>query len=332
MTICVYGAGGIGCYVGGRLQATGAKVTLVGRDRLAAEVAHHGLRLTDWQGADLHGPPAAVRFETTPDAAADADLVLVTVKSADTTAAADELASVLRPGAVVVSLQNGLRNVDVLRDRLPDHVVLAAMVQFNVVHRGAGVFHQGSEGGLDVDNHPDLRPYLDEFRRAGLPLRLHDEMLPVQWAKLLLNLNNAVNALSDLPLREELTALSYRRCFAAAYAEAVDVLDAAGITPARIIAVPPRRLPAVLRLPDFVFRRLAGRMLAIDPLARSSMWDDLQAGRRTEVDFLNGEVVRLAASVGREAPVNQRLVELVREAESSGGRWSGAALFDAISG
>ncbi|WP_020390559.1 2-dehydropantoate 2-reductase [Kribbella catacumbae] len=314
MAIAVYGAGGIGCYVGGRLAAGGADVTFIGRQRLADELAEHGLRLTDYLGADLVVP--AVRYETTPGAAAEADLVLVTVKSAGTATAAGELAGVLKPGAVVISFQNGIRNGELLQERLPDHTVLTGMVPFNVLNRGGGAFHQGTEGGLDVQKDPALQPYEEAFERAGLPLKQHDEILPVQWAKLLLNLNNPVNALSDLPLRDELAQRDYRRCLAAAQSETLDLLKAAGITPAQLTALPAHRMPPVLRLPDFLFKRLASKMLAIDPLARSSMWEDLQAGRQTEIDHLNGEVVRLAESLGREAPVNAKLIALIRTAES----------------
>ena len=82
----------------------------------------------------------------------------------------------------------------------------------------------------------------------------------------------------------------------------------------------------LLRLPDALFARLARKMLAIDPSARSSMADDLAAGRRTEVDWINGEVVRLAQRLGRQAPVNARLVALVKAAENDGACWSGEAL------
>ncbi|MFG1905844.1 2-dehydropantoate 2-reductase [Kribbella sp. NPDC048928] len=322
--IAVYGAGGIGCYVGGRLAATGTPVTFVGRTRMATELAANGLRLTDYLGADLR--IAGVAFSTTPAGAADADLVLVTVKSAASAQAADELASVLKPGAVVVSFQNGLRNGDVLRSRLVEQVVVSGMVPFNVLNRGGGVFHQGTEGKLDVQQDPALAPYLDAFDRAGLPLTQHDDIVPVQWSKLLLNLNNPINALSNLPLRDELSQRAYRRCLAAAQAEALALLDAAGIRPAQLLAVPMHRFPAVLRMPDFLFRRLASKVLAVDPLARTSMWEDLEAGRPTEIDHLNGEVVRLAESLGREAPVNARLIALIRAAETARRSWSGAGL------
>ncbi|WP_238157197.1 2-dehydropantoate 2-reductase [Kribbella sp. VKM Ac-2571] len=322
--IAVYGAGGIGCYVGGRLAATGTPVTFVGRPRMAAELATHGLHLTDYLGADLR--VADVPFETTPAGAAKADLVLVTVKSAATESAAEELAEVLSPGTVVVSFQNGVRNGEMLRSRLTEQVVVTGMVPFNVLNRGAGVFHQGTEGALDVQRDAALAPHLKAFEQAGLPLAQHDDILPVQWAKLLLNLNNPINALSNLPLRDELSQRAYRRCLAAAQAETLGLLDAAGIRPAQLLAVPMHRFPAVLRLPDFLFRRLASKVLAVDPLARTSMWEDLEAGRTTEIDYLNGEVVRLAESLGRTAPVNAQLVELIRAAETERRSWSGAEL------
>ena len=320
MRIVVYGAGGIGCYVGGRLAAAGADVTLIGRQRLAGELAEHGLHLTDYLGADLRVAAEEIHYETTPEAAAEADLALVTVKSAATATAADELAAVLKPGAIVVSFQNGIRNGEILRERLPDRTVLSGIVPFNVLNRGGGAFHQGTEGSLDIAKHPALAPYVETFARAGLPLTQHDDILPVQWAKLLLNLNNPVNALSDLPLRDELAQRAYRRCLAAAQSETLELLSAAGIRPARLMVVPPKRLPTLLGLPDFLFRRLASKMLAIDPHARTSMWEDLQAGRRTEIDYLNGEVVRLAESLGRTAPVNAKLIELIRAVESGRAR------------
>ncbi|MGH3738516.1 MAG: 2-dehydropantoate 2-reductase [Micromonosporaceae bacterium] len=329
MTICVFGAGSIGCYVGGRLAAAGADVVLVGRERLRAEVARHGLTLTDWRGGELR--VADPRYQTAPEAAVDAELVLVTVKSAATAEAADVLAGVLKPDAVVVSFQNGLRNTELLAERLPGRTVLPGMVGFNVVNQGAGRFHAGTEGELEVRRHPALAKYAERFAEAGLPLTEHADMAPVQWAKLLLNLNNAVNALSGLPLKRQLSQRPYRRCLALAQAEALRLLDAAGVRPAKLTPLPPQWIPTLLGLPDRIFARAAGRMLAIDPLARSSMWEDLQAGRATEVDFLNGEVVALAERWGLPAPVNAKLVTLVRDAEAGGRRdWTGAELYAAL--
>lgn len=331
MRICVYGAGSIGCYVGGRLAATGADVVLVGRERLAAEVAEHGLRLTDWQGADLEVPPGGVRFETSPKGAEAAGLILVCVKSAGTEAAAAELDVVAPADAKVISFQNGIGNTEVLRAKLPWRTVIPGMVQFNVVRRGAGAFHAGTQGGLDVERSAELAPYLHDFARAGLPLHQHEDMPPVQWAKLLLNLNNPVNALSGLPLKAELSQRGYRRCLGLAQTETIGLLAAAEIEPAKLTPVPPKLMARLLGVPDALFARLARRMLAIDPHARTSMLDDLEDGRPTEIDYINGEVVRLAERLGRSAPVNAKLVALVHEAESGGRRqWSADDLYAAL--
>ncbi|MEH1123150.1 2-dehydropantoate 2-reductase [Micromonospora sp. CPCC 206061] len=325
MVICVYGAGSIGCYVGGRLAATGSEVVFVGRERLARQIAGHGLTLTDWRGAALRVP--APRYETVSDPVADANLVLVTVKSAATAEAGAELAGRLKPGAVVISFQNGLHNADLLRERLPSVTVLPGMVAFNVVNQGDGRLHGATEGGLEVQRHAALAGYTAAFQRAGLPLLQHDDMTGVQAAKLLLNLNNAVNALSGLPLKAQLSRRPYRRCLAMAQREALAAYAAAGLSPAKLTPLPPSWIPSLLTMPDAVFTRVAGRMLAVDPLARSSMWEDLEAGRTTEVDYLNGEIVALARGHGTLAPVNERLVSLVRDAEGGGRRnWTGEEL------
>jgi 2-dehydropantoate 2-reductase len=180
-----------------------------------------------------------------------------------------------------------------------------------VAEIGRGAFHRGTTGQLAVKDDPVIRPWVAVFERSGVPIDRYPDMLAVQWGKLLLNLNNPVNALSGLPLRAELMQRGYRQVFAALQREALAALDAAGMEPAQVAAVAPRRMPMLLSLPDWLFHRVARRMLRIDPQARSSMADDLARGRRTEIDALCGEVVRLARAQGTQAPLNQRIQSLV---------------------
>ncbi|MEV6096706.1 2-dehydropantoate 2-reductase [Nocardia sp. NPDC051981] len=327
--VTVLGAGSIGCYVGGRLAAAGAEVTFVGRPRVVEELRTFGLRLTDLDGNDARVEPDAFRAVTEP--AGDADLVLITVKSAATATAAAELAGLLRPGTVVISLQNGIGNDAVIRELLPTCVVLAGMVMFNVVHHGQGRFHRGTAGTVDVADDPVLNRFGAVFAKSGLGFERYADLLPIQWAKLLLNLNNPINALSGRPLREELGTRDYRRCLALAQREALDVMAAARIRPARLTPLPPEMMARLLTVPDGVFRRVAGKVLAVDPVARSSMADDLAAGRRTEIPWLCGEIVSLGAMVGIPTPVNQKLIELVSAAENGDRRtWSGPELLEQL--
>jgi 2-dehydropantoate 2-reductase len=329
--IAVFGAGSIGAYVGGALIAAGADAVLVGRARMRERIAQHGLTVSDMDGRNTQLTAAQVHYSEDPSALAGAGLVLVTVKSADTESTAQLLALHAAPNALIVSLQNGIGNADVLRRVLPGRTVLAGMVPFNVVQLPESRFHRGTEGSLMVEASPALTPWLPAFEAAGLPLVQRNDFIAVQWGKLLLNLNNPVNALSGIPLKAQLSDRGYRRCLALLIDEALQALNAAGIAPAQIGKVPPSRMPRLMRLPNWLFTRVAAAALRIAPEARSSMWEDLQAGRRTEIDYLNGAVVALAEKAGLDAPANRRIVALMHVAEQGKARgMSGKALLDAL--
>lgn len=321
--IAVYGAGAIGCWIGGRLCAGGADVTLIGRSRVLDELSA-GVRTSELHGGTRTSTP---KLATEVSAVVGAALVLITVKSPATAQAGRELAAAVDPRAVIVSLQNGVRNVASLRDALPGHRVIAGMVPFNVVRADRALYHRASAGTLMFDNVDAAAPLTEACIAADLPCELRDDMPAVQWGKLVLNLNNAINALSGKPLAAELRERDFRRCLAAAQREALDLITAAEIGLARVTPLPPSWLPRLLGAPDGVFNLLARRIVAIDPNARSSMWDDLEAKRPTEVDYIQGEIVALAQRLGRSAPVNTKLVDLIREAERGGRRdFSGSEL------
>ncbi|MEU0964212.1 2-dehydropantoate 2-reductase [Streptomyces sp. NPDC005917] len=320
----VLGAGTIGCHLGGHLLAAGYDVVLIGRAAAMDVLRERGLTLSTSVRPPVQLTPGQLTLATGPEAAAGADYVLVTVKSAGTAAAAKDLAAHLAPGAVVVSFQNGLRNPATLRTALPGHTVLAGMVPYNVVQSEPGTVHQGMPGRLMTE--PDDR-LVAAFREAHLAIEARTDMSEVQHAKLLMNLNNAINALSGLPLRDQLGGRAYRRCLALCQREALAAYRAAGVTPARLGPTAPAVTPYVLGLPDGLFRRLAGASLRIDAHARSSMWEDLRRGRPTEIDSLQGEIVALATAQGQRAPANARLADLVREAEATPRTWPGPELY-----
>jgi 2-dehydropantoate 2-reductase len=157
-------------------------------------------------------------------------------------------------------------------------------------------------------------------------------MLGLAWGKLLINLNNAVNALSGRTLIEELKRRDYRRVFATSIREGLALLKRADIEPATVGPISPAMLPRIINAPDWLFNRFFLKQWKIDAKARSSMADDLAAGRKTEIDYLNGELVRLAERLQRDAPVNRAIVELVREAEAGAEPLGPAALRKAALG
>jgi 2-dehydropantoate 2-reductase len=295
-------------------------VTLLGRAPLLEAIATHGLRVSDLDGADATLPAGSLGLAVDPAAAfAGADVVLVSVKSRDTAAMASAVATHAPPHAIVVSLQNGVGNAEVLAAALPGRVV-AGMVPFNVmptIDEGEPPrFHRAVSGTIRVaPGVPGLAAALDV---PGARVAEHPDMTALSWSKLLLNLNNALNALSGLPLASELADRRWRLVLAAQLDEGLAAVRAAGIRLARVERVPPHVLPFLLRLPDRLFRVVAARMLAIDPTARSSTWEDLERGRPTEIDHLQGAVLDLAARVGVKAPLTARIARLVRDAERAG--------------
>jgi 2-dehydropantoate 2-reductase len=262
-----------------------------------------------------------------------ADVVLLTVKSTGTEAAAKEIARHLPRGAAVISLQNGVTNAQTLRRLLPDHRIIQAMVPYNVVHLGPGRWHRATFGELTAEESAVGRDLAARIGERPGRLRIAPDMEAVAWSKLLFNLNNAINALSGLTILEELKQRDYRRVFAAAIVETLDLLRLAGIRPTKIGLVAPNMLPHVIGSPDFVFNNLFLRIQKIDPKGRGSMAADFDAKRRTEIDYLNGEVLKLAGRLGRKAPVNAAITDLVRQHELGVERlWTAAELREHVLG
>ena len=315
-SICIAGAGSIGCFVGGMLAAAGHRVSLLARPRLIADIEAHGLTVTSFEGFSYRLDAAALSLSPDPAILGAAEFILVTVKSADTADIAGYIAQHARGDAAIISLQNGLSNATVLRQALPGRKVLAGMVPFNVMGLDGARFHRATSGDILVE-----RDEADTGARLsveGLVIRGTDDIAGVQWGKLLVNLNNALNALSGLPLRAQLAQRAWRTLFADQIAEALAIMGAEGVKPVPTTPLPAWLTPHLLRLPDVLFQAVLGRMMQIDPQARSSMWEDLQRGRRTEIDYLQGVIVDLADRHGLKAPLSRRIVTLIRSAEAGG--------------
>ncbi len=328
LRVTVIGAGVVGCYMGGRL-APHAEVTLVGRAEVLDPIRINGLTVDSLDGELLHVPSDRLSLAESPESVRHADVVLVCTKARSTAAATSQFVHYLRHDAVVVGLQNGLHSADTIRDEVDITPVVAGVVPFNVARTGPASFRRTSTGEFVMDAHPRAAPLARALRDAGVPVRTTDDMQAVLHGKLLLNLNNAIQALSGLPLRTELLDRDLRQCVSLCQMETNRVFTAVGVVPRVPLAVPAAVLPVVMRFPTPLFRSLAHALLRIDATGTSSMHDDLRRGRPTEIDVIQGEVVRMAARLGMTAPASERVVQLVHEAEQAGDarrHWSGRAL------
>lgn len=315
--IVVAGAGAIGVYVGAKALAQGRNLAFLGRDRFVEAARASGVSAEDVDGRLDATPASEVSASAEPTLLADADVILVTVRGNDTNTIADLIKANAKSSACVVSLQNGVRNKARLADALPGWDVRAGMVPYNVVLETPAAAKRATTGAVTIERGP--RPGVAALLDApGAPAKEIDDIVAVQWGKLLLNLNNALNALSGLPLIAQLGDPAWRRVLADNQAEALDLLKHAGITPKQAVkGAPPAVMPHLLRLPTPVFRVIAAATFRIAPDARSSMQNHLEKRQSTEIDDLQGEIVALAERLGRQAPISRRVVARIRAAETA---------------
>jgi 2-dehydropantoate 2-reductase len=225
-----------------------------------------------------------------------------------------------RSSVPVISLQNGVEGPTMLAEVLGASRSYGAMIAYNVVFKDATTLRRATSGPIAIEaprGDEAVSRLIASLRAAGLLTITSPEITRVLWSKLLFNLNNALNALSGLPLRTQLGDRGYRRLMATMMREGVAVMRAQGMRPMRFGTMYPPLAARLLPVPDFVFHRLAGTMLKIDPDARSSMAEDLAQRRPTEIDALNGVVVRIGARHGVPTPLNARVVEAIRAAEEA---------------
>jgi len=325
--VAILGAGSVGCFIGGAWAAAGLPVTFIGRQKLSNDIDAHGLTLSDYSGWEAHLAPGEVDYRCGPEGLEDAQVIALTVKSGDSEAAARDIAEHGTAGATVISFQNGVSNVDVLEQGLGGRFEIArGMVPYNVAYLGQGRFHKGVAGDLYAARRAGARSLAEAVAGGAAALKLSDDMLGFAWGKLLINLNNAVNALSGRTLQDQLRRRDYRRVFAASMREGLDLLKRAEIEPATVGSISPDLLPRIINAPDWLFNTIFLKQWKIDAKARSSMADDLAAGRKTEIDYINGELVRLADRLQRAAPVNRAIVDLIRRAETGAKPLGPAAL------
>jgi 2-dehydropantoate 2-reductase len=294
----VFGAGAVGCYFGGMLARAGAPMTLIGRPEHVDAIQRDGLFIDS-----IHFQEH-VRVAATTDLSAvrDAAIVLFCVKTLDTDAAARSLASHLTRDASVVSLQNGVDNVERIRAAsgiaaIPSVVYVAAAMSGpgRIKHSGRGDLVFGRTAGDAAQRVAGC------FSRAGVPCRISENIDGDLWAKLVWNCaGNAITALGRASYGQIARNESALQIFLAAAKETMDVARAAGIT-----------LPPVdLANANVKLARDLGN-------ATSSTAQDVQRGKRTEIDSLNGFVVRRGTELGVLTPVNSTLTALIKLLEDS---------------
>ncbi len=297
MRVAVMGAGAIGCYFGGLLAKAGHDVVLIGRAQHVDAVRANGL-LFESKAFHGHIPIGAT---TEASGVAGAELVLFSVKSADTESAGAEIARHLKPDATIICLQNGVDNAERLRTVVLQAVIASAVYVATEMAGPGHVKHNG-RGELALENTPVTPKIADMLKAAGIPITISDHVRDVLWTKLITNcVVNPLSALADLSYQPLMQIEGMQAVVKGVIAECCAVAKALGVS------VPANIEEIVLSIPKTM------------PHQKSSTAQDLKRGKPTEIDYLNGYVVRQGAKLGIPTPMNQTLHALVKAREAHNG-------------
>lgn len=287
------GAGAVGCYFGGMLARAGHAVTLIARPAHVQAMEATGLRM------ETKTFDEQVRLSASTDASAvqGADLVLFCVKSTDTEAAGALIRPHLAPHALVLCLQNGVDNADRLRMVLPDHTAAAAVVYVATEMAGPGHVKHHGRGDLVIE--PSAAAVAPALAAAGIAAEVSDNVRGALWLKLILNsAYNAVSAIAQLPYGKTAVGEGVQDVMRDVVNECLAVAKAEGVQVAGDV-------DAAIRM---IFETMPGQF--------SSTAQDLARGKKSEIDYLNGLVVRRGQALGIATPANRVLWALVKLLES----------------
>jgi 2-dehydropantoate 2-reductase len=303
--VVVVGAGAVGSFCGAMLARAGHRVVLVGRPAHVQAIARSGLRL------EMGGRVESIQVEASDDLAAvrEADLILFCVKSTDTEATARAIAPHLAAGAVVLSLQNGVENAAAIA-RIVHRAVVPAVVYVATAMGGPGVVQHHGRGDLVIGAMTGasaapaaelpLQALVDFFATGGVPVRISADVMAELWSKLMVNCAyNAISGLAQASYGELVALPDVRELQHAVVREVVALAAAEGVD-----------LPLAPALEAMA--RIAGAM----PAQLSSTAQDMARRKPSEIDHLNGFVVRRGRELGVATPANQALHALVKLVEA----------------
>jgi 2-dehydropantoate 2-reductase len=291
LKVAVMGAGAVGCYYGGMLARAGHDVVLIARPQHVQAVARDGLRME----TRTFDERVRVAASSDPAAVRGAGLVLFSVKSTDTEAAGAQIEPHLAPDALVLTLQNGVDNADRLRTVLPPAQVAAAVVYVATEMAGPGHVKHHGRGELVIEPSPASAAVAEALNTAGVPTEVSANVRGALWMKLVINCAyNAISAIAQQPYGLNVPGDGIKDVMRDVVDECLAVAAAEGVQ------MPNDVHGTVLKLVD----SMPGQM--------SSTAQDLARGKRTEIDHLNGLVVRLGAARGIPTPANRVLWALVK--------------------
>ncbi len=317
MKYAVIGLGAVGSIIGGLLAKSGEEVILIGKTNQVEEIRNKGIKINGLNNS-IHVDN--VEVSTDLSLVSDSDVIIICVKSQDTQNLAEELNKFIKKSTIIISLQNGVRNSKILKE-VTGNTVFSGIILFNALYNNPGDVTLTLKGGLILETNSLYKEKVEGFIKVlneyKIETILETNIQGFLWSKLVVNLQNAVTALTDQTIKDSIVNKDSRAIIIATMKEGLDILQKSKIPYKTLPDIDPKITIRRLKILNSVLLKFGSKILKLNKTARSSMWQSLYRGRPTEIDYINGEIIDLAKNHDLKAPINKKLVELIKEAEKN---------------
>ncbi len=315
MKIAIIGAGAIGSVVAAYLTKAGQDVILVGREDQVKAINKTGLKVKGVRGEEI------IHLKVSSELQDECDLTIFTTKTQDLTAAYRQNQKFLTLSPVILSSQNGVQADRILKQWFPSEKILSSIVMFGATYTKPGEVVFNFEGDWIVgtpfaSNNGQLHDVVNILKTA-FSVTPSENIMGMKWLKLFVNFNNCIPAAIGKSMQEAFADLDFCRLSISLLKEGVDIVNKAGIALVSLPSFPSERIVGLTSMPIDQAAGIINKTLtnlSKEPLY-GSILQSIMRGRDSEIDYINGEVVRLAKGKEWQAPLNERMVSLIHQVE-----------------
>lgn len=319
MKYAVIGLGAVGSVIGGLISKNNKNITLIGKKKQIEQIEKNGLKITKnksettIENLNLSSDFSSIK---------KVDIIFVCIKSQDTKKLFLDLKDHMKEETVIVSLQNGVRNTEII-NKIVKNKVLSSVILFNALYKKPGQVDLTIKGKILLEDDKKYSKKIYElFKDTGIKITLVENIKKFQWSKLILNLQIAVTAITGQTIKESIINKDSRKIIAETMYEGVKIVEKSGIKIESLPDLDPKKMIKRLTKLNTFFLKIGSKFLGVSEKARNSMWQSLVRNRKTEIEYINGEIVKLAEKNKMSAPINRKLVRMIKDLEKKERRYN----------
>lgn len=311
MKYAVIGIGAVGSIIGAVLSKSNKNVILIGKKNQIDILNKNGLTIKG-----LNIKQQSIKATSEIAMLNNVDIIFICIKSQDTQKLANKIKKYLKKSAIIISLQNGIENAETI-EKITNIKTISGIVLFNSFYYKTGECKITLKKGLILENHSISKNISDILNKNGLKSIIIDDIKPYLYSKLIVNLQNAVSSLTNQTTRRSIYNKYSREIIVETMKEGLNILKKSNIKIKRLSDIDPVVMIKRLEKYNSIFLLIGSCFTGLKKNARNSMWQSLNRKKTTEIDYINGVIVNIAKNNNLNAPINKKLIELIKKKEKA---------------